>query len=49
MNNLAITYSGIGHRQEAIELSGKVLEMRQRTLGSEHPDTLDAISTLGYC
>ena len=40
MTNLAISYSDVGRRQEATELSQKVLEARQRTLGSEHPDTL---------
>jgi Tetratricopeptide repeat len=42
-------YSDIGRRQEAVELSGKVLEVRQRTLGGEHPETLRAIRSLGHC
>lgn len=32
--------------QEAIELGEKVLESRQKTLGSEQPDTLSSMSKL---
>jgi tetratricopeptide (TPR) repeat protein len=46
MNNLANSYSDVGRRQEAMELRGKVLEASQRTLGSEHPDTLMAMNNL---
>ncbi len=46
MNNLAISYGDVGRRQEAMELREKVLEASQRTLGSEHPDTLRAMNNL---
>jgi hypothetical protein len=46
MNNLAVSYSELGCRQEAMELGEKVLEARQRTLGNEHPDTLRAMTNL---
>jgi tetratricopeptide (TPR) repeat protein len=35
-----------GSLQEALELKEKVLEARQRTLGSKHPDTLAAMQGL---
>ena len=35
-----------GRLQEAMELGEKVLKARQRTLGSEHPDTLYAMNNL---
>jgi len=38
MNNLASSYSKLGRRQEAIELSGKVVETMQRELGNEQLD-----------
>ena len=44
MNHLAVSYNDIGRRQEAMELSEKTMEACQRTLGSEHPDTLRAMT-----
>ena len=46
MNNLAVSYSDVGRRQETMELRERVLEARQRTLDSEHPDTLSAMNDL---
>ena len=46
MKGLVIFYCDLGRGQEAIELGDKVLEASQRTLGSEHPDTLNAINGL---
>jgi hypothetical protein len=40
MHNLAIRYSKVGRRQEALELMEKVVLASKRTLGDEHPDTL---------
>lgn len=49
MNNVAGSYSDLGRMQEAIDLGEKVLEARQRTLGSEHPDTLGTMHNLAIC
>jgi len=46
MCGLAISYSGVGRRQEAMELREKVLEARQRTLGNKHPNTLLAMNNV---
>ena len=46
MNNLAISYSDVGLRQEVMELFEKVLEAMQRTLGSERPNTLLVMNNL---
>lgn len=43
---LALVLGGNGHLQEGMELEEKVLEASHRTLGSEHPDTLTAMSNL---
>ena len=46
MANLAIHYSDLGRKQAAMELGEKVLEARQKTLGSDHPDSLNATYSL---
>ncbi|MCJ1231588.1 hypothetical protein MMC12_008266 [Toensbergia leucococca] len=46
MNNLASSYSDLGRRQEAVELEEKVLKVRKRILGEEHPDTLTSMNNL---
>ncbi|OXV11218.1 hypothetical protein Egran_01023 [Elaphomyces granulatus] len=47
MINLAFSYSDLGRtEQEAMDLREKTLEATQRTLGSEHPDTLGAMYNL---
>ena len=38
MNNLADTYSALGHHQDALELQEKTLEFRRRVLPQNHPD-----------
>ena len=48
MNNLAASYSDLGRHHEAMELEEKTLEARQRTLGSEHPNTLRTMSNLAF-
>jgi pentatricopeptide repeat protein len=49
-NSLAIGHSTAGRIQEAIELDELTLEVRERVLGPEHPDTLANRSNLavGY-
>jgi hypothetical protein len=37
----------IGRHREALELREKTLEARRRTLGEEHPDTLQSMKSLG--
>ena len=46
MNNLAISYSDLGRRNEAVELREQVLEASKRSLGEEHPDTLKFMNNL---
>lgn len=43
MHNLANRYSEVGRRQEALQLTERVVELYKRTLGEEHPDTLASI------
>lgn len=44
--NLAVSYSDLDRRQEAMEMREKVLEARKRILGEEHPDTLTSMAHL---
>jgi hypothetical protein len=44
--NLALRYSEIGRRQEALQLTETVVAARKRTLGEEHPDTLVSMHAL---
>ena len=46
MANLAITLNDMGNHQEAIELHRRALEAREKTLGPEHPETLQSVSHL---
>jgi tetratricopeptide (TPR) repeat protein len=42
----AIAYKENGRRQEALELTEKVMAARKRTLGEEHPGTLSSMQSL---
>ena len=44
MNNLAVSYSGLGRKQEVIKLIEETLKASQKTLGSEHSTTLLAMN-----
>ena len=46
MNNLAVLYNAQSRYEEAESLHVKTLEIRQRVLGEEHPDTLQSINNL---
>ena len=46
MNNLADTLRAQGDLNGARELQEKVLEIRRRILGEEHPDTLTSMNNL---
>src|SRR5439155_16763088 len=46
MARLALTYSNQGWWKEAEELQVKVVEIRKRVLGPEHPDTLNGMNNL---
>jgi hypothetical protein len=46
MNSLAINYSEVGRRQEALQLLETVVAARKRTMGEEHPDTLGSMQNL---
>jgi len=43
---IAKSCSGLGRRQEAVELTKKMLEAKKRTLGEEHPFTLLLMNNL---
>ena len=45
-NNLAGSLSGQGKHAVAERINRKVLEVRQRVLGAEHPDTLASANNL---
>ena len=46
VNSLAIGYFTLGHTQESAILSERTLEINQRVLGPEHPDTLTSRNNL---
>jgi hypothetical protein len=46
MHALAISYSEVGRRQEALQLLETVVAAHKRTLGEEHPDTLHSVQNL---
>jgi hypothetical protein len=48
MNNLATIYHTQGRWKEAEELQLKQLEISQRVLGDEHPDTLISMNNLAF-
>lgn len=46
MANLAATYWNQGRWDEAIELIQVVVNLRTKTIGANHPDTLGAVDLL---
>ncbi|KAK3176124.1 hypothetical protein OEA41_007446 [Lepraria neglecta] len=44
--NFALVYSEVGRRQEALQLTERVVEVRKRTLGEDHSDTLGSMHNL---
>ena len=47
MLNLAGLHNAMGNHQLAVDLSAEVWEIRQRVLGSQHPETLTCLERLG--
>ena len=48
MGDLASTYHSLGKYADAQNLKIKVLDLRNRLLGEEHPETMDAMWNLAY-
>ena len=46
MNNLSNTYQSLGKHVDAVNLQIPVLDMRSRSLGEEHPETISAMYNL---
>jgi pentatricopeptide repeat protein len=46
MNNLALVLARQGKYDEAEEMHRRMLELRGRVLGKEHPDTLTSMNNL---
>ncbi|KAH8833277.1 hypothetical protein DL96DRAFT_718752 [Flagelloscypha sp. PMI_526] len=46
MNNLALTYSGLGRHPEALDLQEQGLRLRKQISGPEHPATLTIMDNL---
>ena len=46
MSSLANSYSNADRKNEALELRENELTLRRKLLGSEHPDTLSAMTNL---
>ena len=46
MGNLALTYESLGKYEDAEKLQTQVLDVTNRLLGEEHPDTITARSNL---
>lgn len=47
MVSLAVTFGALGTHEAAQELELKVLKVRQRDLGDDHPATLEVMGNLG--
>ncbi|KAJ5358338.1 uncharacterized protein N7496_010751 [Penicillium cataractarum] len=47
VNNLGLVLNNLGKHQEAETMHRRVLEVREKTLGCEHTDTLSSVSNLG--
>ncbi|KAL9606787.1 MAG: hypothetical protein Q9179_000077 [Wetmoreana sp. 5 TL-2023] len=45
-SNFALVYSEVGRWQDALQLTERVVEVYQRSLGEEHPDTLSSMNNL---
>ena len=39
-HNFALVYREAGRQQNALDLTGKVVEVNKRTLGEKHPETI---------
>ena len=46
LNNLASSYSHLGHYNKALELQNIVYDLRKKILGEKHPDTLSTLHNL---
>ena len=46
MRGLAIGYREVSRREEALQLTEKVVATMKRTFGEEHPDTLGSMHSL---
>ncbi len=45
-SNFALVYSEVGRRQEALQLTERVVKAYKKTLGEKHPNTLDSMQNL---
>ena len=45
--NMAIVFKNQGHHERALELYTKALAITEKTLGPEHPDTLNTVFNMG--
>jgi hypothetical protein len=46
MNNLAFTWRGQGHKEQAINLMSECVRLRTQVLGADHSFTLSSIGAL---
>jgi tetratricopeptide (TPR) repeat protein len=46
-NNLGIIYENIGNNQLGLEYKIKALDIRQKNLGEQHPDTISSYHNVG--
>ncbi len=46
MNNLAVSYDGLGKHAQAEALFNQTLDLKRRVLGPEHPSTLNTMNEL---
>ena len=49
VNNLARCLKALGKPAKSLPLYTRCLEVRERTLGPEHPDTLQSINSTAKC
>ena len=47
LNNMGLVYNAQGDYEKALEYYGKALEISERTLGNDHPDTATTYNNMG--
>ena len=48
INNLAHTYKNLDRTDDAINLMERAVELRSKTIGPDHPDTIVSVDSLKF-
>ena len=49
LNNIALVYDSQGKYEEAIKYSFRALEIREKKLGKDHPNTGTILNNIAVC